>query len=134
MREVKMSYNTFWKWQAIMGGIIGGVTGAFIGMGNWMVIIITVIICVSIMIILRRRVKEIVADERTHTIAGKAARMTLQIVAIGMAMIGAILLVVSRGESPALTQTGFTLEYTTCALLVINYVAYYYYSKRLGGR
>ena len=129
-----MSYNTYRKWQAIMGMIIGGVTGASVGMGNWIAPIITIVICVSVMMVIRGRVKEIVADERTFTIAEKAARLTLQIVAIGMAIIGAIFLVISRGESSTLTQTGFALVYATCALLVINYIAYYYYNKKLGGR
>ena len=128
-----MRYNTFWKWQAIMGMIIGAITGAFIASGNWLVIIITIIVCISILTLLRTRVKEIVVDERTYTIAGKAARLTLQIAAIGMAIIGAILLAVSRGEFPVLTRTGFTLVFATCALLVINYITYYYYNKKLGG-
>jgi uncharacterized membrane protein len=129
-----MSYNTFRKWQAIMGMIIGGVTGASVGLGNWIAPIITIIICISVMMVLRRRVKEIVADERTSTVAEKAARLTLQVVAIGMAIIGAIFLIIGRGESSTLTQTGFALEYATCALLVINYIAYHYYNKKLGGR
>ncbi len=129
-----MRYNTFRKWQAIMGMIIGGVTGVSLGLGNWIVPIITIVICISIMIVLRRRVKEIVADERTYAIAGKAARLTMLIGVIGMAITGAILLIISRGESSELTKAGFALEYAACAWLVINYIAYYYYNKKLGSR
>jgi len=128
-----MSYNTFRKWQAITGMIIGGVIGVSVGMGNWIAPVVIVIIGVATMMVLRRRVKDIVADERTYAIAGKAARLTLQVVAIGMAVIGAILLIIDRGESSTLTHTGFALVYGTCALLVINYIAYYYYNRRLGG-
>ena len=78
--------------------------------------------------------KEIINDERTYTIAGKAARLTLQIVAIGMAIIGVILLIISHGESSALTRIGFPLEFATCALLIINYITYYYYNRKLGGK
>jgi uncharacterized membrane protein len=121
-------------WQAIMGMIIGGVVGVCIGMGNWIIPLFTIIICIFIMMVLRRRVKEIVADERTSAIAEKAARLTLQVVAIGMAITGAILLAVSHGELETLTQAGLALEYGTCALLIINYIAYYYYSRKLSGR
>ena len=117
-----------------MGMIIGGVTGGFLGTGNWIVILITIIICISILLFLRTRVKEIINDERTYTIAGKAARLTLQIVAIGMAIIGVILLIISHGESSALTRIGFPLEFATCALLIINYITYYYYNRKLGGK
>jgi uncharacterized membrane protein len=129
-----MRYTTFRKLQAIMGMIIGGVTGVSVAVGNWIVPVFIIIICVLIMMSLRRRVKEIVNDERTYAIAEKAARLTIQIIAIGMAIAGAILLVISRGKSPVITQAGFALEYATCALLIINYIAYYYYSKKLSGR
>ena len=129
-----MRYVTFRKWQAIMGMIIGGVTGASVVMGNYIVPVFTIIVCILIMMALRRRVKEIVNDERTYAIAEKAARLTLQIVTIGMAIVGAILLLISRGNSSTMTQAGFALEYATCALLIINYVVYHYYSKKLGGR
>lgn len=129
-----MSFRTFRMWQAFMGMIIGGVMGASLGMGNWIIPIFTIIIGISIMMVLRRRVKEIVADERNYAIAAKAARLTLQIVTIGMAVVGAILLAVSHGDSAVLTQIGFGLEYATCALLVINYITYYYYNRKMGGR
>jgi uncharacterized membrane protein len=129
-----MRYITFRKWQAIIGMIIGGITGASVAMGNWIIPVFTIIICILIMMVLRRKVQEIVNDERTYAIAEKAARLTLQIMIFGMAITGAILLVISHGKYQAMTQAGFALEYATCALLIINYLAYYYYSKKLGGR
>ncbi len=128
-----MSYKTFRMWQGIIGLILGGIIGASVGMGNWVIPIITVIISIIIILILRRKVREIVTDERIHIIVGKAARLTLQIVTIGMAVIGAVILIVSRGGSPALTQVGFAFEYATCALLLISSVAYTYYNRKLGG-
>jgi uncharacterized membrane protein len=129
-----MNYKTFRMIQALNGVLLGGIMGASLALGNWIIPVAAVIISLAVMMILRRRVKEIVADERTYAIAEKAARLTFQIVAIGMAIIGAILLGVSRSEVTGLTQTGFTLLYATCALLVINYFAYYYYSRKMGGR
>ena len=129
-----MNYKTFRMWQAIIGMIIGGVVGVSIGLDNWIIPVSAIIIALLLMIILRKRVKGVHDDERTYTIAYKAARLTLSIVAIGMALIGAVLLVVSRGESHGLTQVGFAMEYTVCALLIINMLAYTYYSHKLGGR
>jgi uncharacterized membrane protein len=129
-----MSYKTYRMIQAFNGMVLGGIIGASVSLENWIVPLCAVIVSISLMMVLRRRVKEIVADERTYAIAGKAARITMMFGVIGMAFIGAIFLVVSRGGSPGLTQAGFALMYAACALLVINCVAYYYYSKRLGGR
>jgi uncharacterized membrane protein len=129
-----MSYKTYRMIQALNGVVLGGIIGASVGLGNWIVPLCAVIISVAVMMVLRRRVREIVADERNYTIAEKAARLTMLIGVIGMVVVGAVLLMVGRGDSPGLTQAGFALVYAACALLVINYVAYYYYSKRLGGR
>jgi uncharacterized membrane protein len=129
-----MSYKTFRMIQALNGLLLGGIMGVSLAIGNWIIPIAAVIISLSILMILRRRVKEVITDERNYTIAEKAARLTVQIVGIGMAIIGAILLGVSRSETTGLAQTGFTLLYATCALLVVNYFAYYYYSRKLGGR
>jgi uncharacterized membrane protein len=49
-------------------------------------------------------------------------------------LIGAVLLAVSHGSNSDIARVGFTLEYVTCALLIINVLAYTYYSRKLGGR
>jgi uncharacterized membrane protein len=129
-----MSNKTFRTWQAIIGMIIGVTTGASVAAGIWIIPIPVIFIGMLIVIFLRRRVKEIVADERTFTIAQKASRLTLQIAIIGMAAMGIILFSLSHGESPVLTQTGFAFEYSACVLLIINTLAYNYYSRKLGGK
>jgi uncharacterized membrane protein len=128
-----MSYRTYRMMRAFLGVIIGGVTGASVTMDNWIIPIPTIIIAIVINVILRRRVKEIVSDERTYAIAEKAARFTLSIGVIGMAVLGAIFLMVSRNEIDAMTQVGFAMEYAACSLLLISSFAYIYYSKKLGG-
>jgi uncharacterized membrane protein len=129
-----MSYKTFRMLQGFMGLIIGAVLGASIALGNWIIPIFTVIIGLTVMTVLRRRVKDIVADERTYAIAEKAARFTVQAVAIGMAATGAVMLALSQDSSEPLAQVAIALEYATCTLLVVNYFAYMYYSRKLGGR
>ena len=129
-----MSYKTFRTWQAIMGALIGGVTAVSVALGIWIIPIPVILIGVIIITFLRRRVIDIVDDERTYTIVGKASRLTFQIAVIGMAAIGIVLLTLSHGESHELTQAGFALEYAVCALLIINTLAYTYYNRKLGGK
>ncbi len=128
-----MSYKTFRTIQAFTGMALGGIMGASISQGNWIVPVIAVIISILIITILRRKVKEIVTDERTYDIAGKASLLTLQIVAVGMALAGAILLAISRDSSSTMGQIAITLCYATCALLVINALTYTYYNRKYGG-
>jgi uncharacterized membrane protein len=129
-----MNYKTLRMWQAIIGGLLGAIFAISIVIGNWIIPVIVMIIAISVMMILRRRVKEVVTDERTQTIAGKASRLTLQIIAIGMALAGAVLLAVSHDSSSVMGQVAITLVYVTCALLITNTLAYTYYNRKLGGK
>ena len=130
-----MSYITFRKWAAVIGMVIGGVVGFSVAGENWIAPIVVVIVGIIAMFFLRSKVKEIYADERTFTIAYRAARFTVAVVGIVMPVIGAILLVLARHDlSSARAQAGFALIYATCGLLIINYIAYHYYSHKLGGK
>jgi uncharacterized membrane protein len=129
-----MSYKTYRIIQAFNGMVLGAIMAVSISLGNWIMPLAAIIISISILTVLRRRVKEIVTDERTYAIAEKASRLTLQIVAIGMALVGVILLAISHDSSSTMGQTGLALCFATCGLLIINYLAYYYYSRKLGGK
>jgi uncharacterized membrane protein len=51
-----------------------------------------------------------------------------------MALLAATFLAVDRaGSHPALEQVGLTLAYTAAGLLVIYYLGYLYYGRKLGG-
>jgi uncharacterized membrane protein len=121
-------------WQGFIGMAIGAIGGASIALGQWPIFVAAIVLGTLLMVFLRRRVTDIVDDERTRAVAGQAARLTVQAVAFVMAVTGAVLLAISNGEKQALTWAGFALEYATCGLLVINYIAYYYYNKKLGGK
>lgn len=129
-----MSYKNYRMIQAINGGILGAIFAVSISFGNWIIPIIAVIVSLVILTILRRSVKEIISDERTYAIREKSSLITLQIGVVGMAVAGAVLLGISRDSTSTLGQIAITLEYITCALLIISYVTYYYYKNKLGGR
>jgi uncharacterized membrane protein len=129
-----MSYKTFRLWRSVMTAVIAAAAAASIVLGNVVILLAAIVIGVVLLILLRRRVVEVISDERTYTIAYKAARLTLGAGGVAMALVGAILLALARQDfSSTLAQAGLTLEYATCGLLVINYIAYYYYSRKLGG-
>jgi uncharacterized membrane protein len=129
-----MSYKTFRMIQAITAGIIGMVTAVSIVASSWIPPIIVIFLGMAVLFISKRRVKEIMADERTYSIAEKAARVTLTIGIIGMAVAGVILVAIYHTEDTSLANTGYALEYGACALMIVNSFAYNYYSRKLGGR
>jgi len=115
--------------------IVGAVVAISVFLEIWIVPIVTVVIAILVMLVLRRMVKEVYADERTYNIAYKASRLTVVIIGILMPVAGAVLIVLARHDlSSARAQVGFALEYATCGLLIVHYIAYYYYSHQLGGR
>jgi uncharacterized membrane protein len=135
MRSNKMSSKTFRIWQRYLVVIIAAIAAVSVIIGNAYILLSAVVIGLIVLIILRRRVTEIVSDERTYAIAYKAARLSMSIVGVGMAVIGATLLAFSRDDlSAPLAQVGFALEYATCGLLMIHLAAYTYYSRKLGGK
>jgi uncharacterized membrane protein len=129
-----MSYKTYRMWCGIIGMILGAVMAASLVVEKWMISVIAIAIAIVILTILRRRVKEIVADERTATVTGKAAQLSMQIAILGMALLGVIILAVNYNASAELKQVGFAFEYAACALMVINLLVYTYYDHKLGGK
>jgi uncharacterized membrane protein len=130
-----MKIKTYQHWRIALTAIIAALGAVSVAIGNAYILIAAVVIGMIVIFILRRRVKEIIYDERTYTIAYKAARLTVSVVGIGMAVAGAIFLAFYRDNlSSTPAQVGFALLYATCGLLLINRAAYTYYNRQLGGR
>jgi uncharacterized membrane protein len=129
-----MSLKTYKNWRTVITVMIAAIAAVSVTIGNVYVLVSAVVIGMIILFLLRRIVKGVVRDERTYAIAYKASRLTMSVVGVGMAIVGAILLALSQKDfSSSLAQAGFALEYAVCALLVINLAAYTYYSRKLGG-
>ena len=101
---------------------------------NLSILIPIVIIGTAILFFFSRRVREVVVDERVQSIANKASRLAFKIF-VGLTVVtGGILITLGRDGSPELFQTGLTLAYSVCAILVIYWIAYFYYGWKYSGR
>lgn len=129
-----MSYKTFRILQGSIALAIGAVVAVSVIFDNWIIPLIGILAGSITLLFVRRNVREIVTDERTYTISGKASRLTLGIAIMGAALAGVILLALSRNGSDTLFQTGIGLAFGACALMIINSLAYNYYSSKTGGR
>ena len=129
-----MSRKTFKLCGVIITMVVAALISWAIVAGNALIPVPAVAAGTVILYLCKKRVKEVVEDERVYRIAEKASRLTIQISGILMAIAGATLLAASRGGSPDLEQTGFAVAYSACGLLLIYYISYIYYNKKFGGK
>jgi len=123
-----MNEKQFRNWRTSIAIILAMIFGVSITQGNLLLPVITIITATIIMIILKRRVTDVLVDERIQKISGKAAQKTLQLETIAMAA-ASIVLIALRDTLPQYTQTGYTLSYTTCGLLLVYSMFYKHMAK-----
>lgn len=90
--------------------------------------IVLLIAAALILLYLRSRVKEVIADERDYLTGGRSALLAVQIYA-WVAVIGLLILYANRGLNPAYEPVAMTLAYSTCLLLLLYAVIFRYYNK-----
>jgi uncharacterized membrane protein len=112
--------------------VIGAVVGFSASIGNPMLAVGIVLAGMAIMYNLKSRLEGVVEDERIYQVSQKASRITLQIVALGLALGGAVLIAV-RDTYPGHTDLGFFMAYVSCGVLVLYSLFYGYYNREYGG-
>ena len=108
--------------------IIGVVFSQGIVRNNIIIPITTVIVAMTVLLLLRQRVKEVIADERDYQIAGKASRYALTIFSV----IGSLLVVILfslKDQSNQYEVIAATIAYLVCGLLLINSFFFYYFNQ-----
>ncbi|MFC1903798.1 DUF2178 domain-containing protein [Chloroflexota bacterium] len=119
----------------IIGVIIVATLGVLAATTGNMLILIPPALAIGVLIyFFSRRVREVVVDERINSIAHKATRLAFLAFVILAVVIGAILIALSQESSSNLYQIGLTLNFSVCAILVMYWIAYIYYNRKLGGK
>lgn len=114
--------------------VVGAAAAVAVIIGNVYILAGAIVLGMVVLLLARRRVTQVIYDERTYSIVYKASRAAMALTGIGMALTGAVLLALHRDDfASAPAQVGFALEYATCALLLVNLAAYIYYSRKMGG-
>lgn len=81
-----------------------------------------------IMMLLRRRVNGVVADERDYATGGKAALLTVQIYG-WLAASSMFVFYGLKDTNPAFEPIGMTLAFSTCLLMLIYSAIFRYYNR-----
>jgi uncharacterized membrane protein len=130
-----MEMKTFKIWGTIIRYIMYAVVTASVLLGNWIITAVGGGIGMVVLILLRVRVKGVVIDERIRTITREAGYFTFS-TGTFIAFIAGLILVFVNHDNLMSTEAiiGYTLVFTNFALYIINDLAYYYNSHKLGGK
>ncbi|AKB20679.1 DUF2178 domain-containing protein [Methanosarcina sp. WH1] len=112
--------------------IMGAVVGFSVSIGNPALAAGVVLAGMAAMYNLKSRLEGVVEDERIQQVSQKASRVTLQIMALGLALGGAVLITM-RNTYPGHTDLGFFMAYASCGVLVLYTLFYRFYNREYGG-
>ena len=127
-----MSYKTYVMLRVIVVIIMTFLAAWAVASGNVLVLIPVAIAGIAMMLTLRKRVKEVIVDERVYSISDKTSRVAVRISVALLVVAGAVCITLREGM-PQLFQIGLTLTCTACGLLLVYWVSYIYYSRKMGG-
>ncbi len=108
--------------------IVAAVVGQAIVYRSYLVPVAVLVAAVLVLLFLRRRVKEIVADERDFAIGGRAAFLAIQIYS-WIAVIATLMFYAFRDRNPAYEAIGLTLAFSTCLLMLVYAALVSYHSR-----
>ena len=124
-----MTYKQYQTVRAVLAAVIAGVISYSVVTQNLILAAVAVVLGITFALVARRRVKELVADERDYTNAGRAARYAISIFAPVTALL-ALALMFTHSISPTYQTVGSTLAYSVCALMLLHAAFYSYLNKR----
>lgn len=123
-----MTLKTYKTVQMIVAVLLGITFSQAIIFNNLVVPVIAAIVGVLVMLLLRRRVRDIIADERDWAMGGKAALLSLQIYS-WFAVVGMLILYAKRDVNPAYEAIAATLAFSTCFLMLLYSLIFKYHDK-----
>jgi uncharacterized membrane protein len=116
-------------YRAIMAAILAVAISIGVMEGNAFIPIFALLGSMMFIIRMRRKVTDIMVDERIVQIRQKSSRMSISIFAIGAATVSIAFFALSK-SNPALYLPSQTLAYSVWALLMLDLFFYYYYNHK----
>jgi uncharacterized membrane protein len=100
--------------------------------GDSILLVFSIMAGFALTLILARRQETIIVDERIQIINEKASTTTLNTFILGASLLGFILLGLDNIGYAELSQLGFHLLYSACALMILNMLFRIYYRRKYG--
>ncbi|WP_292389373.1 DUF2178 domain-containing protein [Methanosarcina sp. UBA5] len=112
--------------------VMAAAIGFSISIGNPAIAIASFIGGIAVVYLSKRRLEDIVEDERIRQVSQKASGITLQFIILSFA-IGGTVLVAMKDTYPKYTDFGFFMSYAACTSLVLYSIFYMYFNMKSGG-
>jgi len=123
-----MKLKTYNKIRTITSVIIAMTNAQSLATNNYIIPIILIIVSSTILIYFRKKVTEIMSDERDYLIGGKSALLTIQIYSY-LAVLIMFILYTQKETNQYFEAIATTLAYSTCILMLMYSVIFRYYNK-----
>lgn len=125
---MKLSLKNYHKIRIGLVIVMSIIFSQSITFGNYIIPIFTMIIGSLILLFLRRKVTEIIADERDYEIWWKAALLAIQVFS-WFAAISMFVLYALKNINPSYEPIAFTLAMSTCLLMLIYWFIFRFYNR-----
>lgn len=110
--------------------LVGIAVGWSVTVGNYILPLVVFGVAMALKLLCKRRVTEVLEDELIYRIAEKASYNALRVCLPAFAVIAAVFIALSKTSSAAFEQSGLTLAFAVCALLIVHLSFYAYYSRK----
>ncbi|MFA5098726.1 MAG: DUF2178 domain-containing protein [Candidatus Paceibacterota bacterium] len=124
-----MTLKQFTALKIAIAVVVSIVVGVSVASKNYLIPIMVVALAFAILLVARRAVKEIVADERDYEIGGKAALLAIKIFS-WLAVITMFVFFAFSDTKPDLSTAALTISYSVCLLMLIYSAIFKYYSRK----
>jgi len=124
-----MSKKSFLICRIAVSFLLGIVVAVSVINGYWYVAVSAIFAAMLFLWTCRRKVKDVLADERDYQIAGKAARIAFSIFSLALAILGIIIISLGRGIEKY-EYIANTMLYSSCALVFLCSILFTIYRKR----
>jgi len=124
-----MNKKTFNAFRIFFALIISTVVASSVVRGNYILPVIIAATAMYAVYAMKKRVSDVLADERDYQIAGKAARWAV-CAYTSFAAIASIIFMSMRAQNPQFEIAGSVLAYSACALMIVQSLLFKIFSRK----
>lgn len=129
-----MNYKKFLTLKILISIFVATTVLIAFSLNNFMLAIAGMIIGMLFMILVRKKTKAVIVDERIELMSGKASRATYGITTLAFAILSIIFILSGRRTDVLYYEIiGLTFSYITLFCIAIYSISYKYYQKKYGG-
>jgi len=128
-----MDKETYNRIRAVVATLVGITMAVSVIRNTWALALGGVLLGMVVLITAKKKVDEVLYDERTKIVREKAASATLGLVTVLLAVVGIGLIETSFWGYTANRELGYMLAFLANIILGVNAFFNWYYNNQLGG-